>query len=190
MKTILKTTLALFLIAGFSTNTFAQKRNVRRTTVTKTVVKSKPISRSRVVYKTPSRKVVSVRSIPKSSVIIKHNGISIYYDNNSFFRMNGGRYLPVIPSVGFRIKTLPYGYKRINFNNRSFYMHNGIYFVKINNYYEVITPEIGTIVYELPEDAEKVTIDGARYYEFNNVLYEKIQIDGTRGYEVVGFIGE
>ncbi|GAL60869.1 flagellar hook-length control protein FliK [Algibacter lectus] len=96
--------------------------------------------------------------------------------------------MPVVPSVGFQIRTLPVGYKRVNFNNRSYYAHNGIYFVKVNNYYEVITPEIGTVVYELPEDVEKVTIDGARYYEFNNVLYEKIQVDGTRAYEVIGFV--
>jgi hypothetical protein len=193
MKTIFKTTLAVLLITGFTTYGFAQNRNTKRTTVTKKVItttKTKPISRSRVVYKTPKRKVVSVRSISKSSVSIKHNGISVFYDNNNFFRLNGGRYLPVVPTTGFQIRTLPNGYKRINHNNRSFFTHNGIYFVKVNNYYEVVTPEIGTIIYELPKDSEKVTIDGAKYYEFNNVLYEKVQINGTRAYEVIGFIGD
>ncbi|WP_159018548.1 DUF6515 family protein [Algibacter sp. L3A6] len=194
MKTILKTTIALLLVLGFSATSVAQnnKKNTKRTTVTKTVTKTttkaKPISRSKVTYKTPTRKVVSVRSIPKSSVAIKHNGVSIYYTNNKFFRLNGGRYLPVVPTAGFQIRTLPVGYKRINFNNRSYFTHNGIYFTQVNNYYEVITPEIGTVVYELPDDVEKVTIDDARYYEFNNVLYEKVQIDGTRAYEVIGFI--
>tara|TARA_R110002049_G_scaffold175533_1_gene342829 strand:+ start:1311 stop:1478 length:168 start_codon:yes stop_codon:yes gene_type:complete len=52
----------------------------------------------------------------------------------------------------------------------------------------VVEPEIGTIVYELPEDYERVTIDGQTYYEYGNILYEKVQLDGTRAYEVVGII--
>ena len=35
---------------------------------------------------------------------------------------------------------------------------------------------------------EKVTIDGLTYYEYANILYEKIQLDGSRAYEVVGII--
>ena len=47
---------------------------------------------------------------------------------------------------------------------------------------------MGTVIYELPEDYERVEIDGYSFYEFSNVLYEKIQINGERAYEVIGFI--
>ena len=52
----------------------------------------------------------------------------------------------------------------------------------------MVDPEVGTIVYELPDDYEKVVINDETYYEFANILYEKIQVDGTRAYEVVGII--
>lgn len=44
------------------------------------------------------------------------------------------------------------------------------------------------MIYELPEDYERVEIEGNSYCEFSNVLYEKIQINGERAYEVIGFI--
>lgn len=65
---------------------------------------------------------------------------------------------------------------------------NGIFYTQTNNEYEVVDPEIGTIVYELPAEVEKVVIDGQTYYEYANILYEKVQIEGTRAYEVVGII--
>jgi len=54
--------------------------------------------------------------------------------------------------------------------------------------YEVVEPEIGTVIYELPEDYERVEIEGNSYCEFSNVLFEKIQINEERAYEVIGFI--
>tara|TARA_R110002049_G_scaffold2917_6_gene23653 strand:- start:126 stop:389 length:264 start_codon:yes stop_codon:yes gene_type:complete len=77
---------------------------------------------------------------------------------------------------------------RVHFNNNNYYNVNGIFYTQTNNEYGVVDPEIGTVVYELPEDYEKVTLDGQTYYEYANILYEKIQIEGTRAYEVVGII--
>lgn len=82
------------------------------------------------------------------------------------------------------------GYIRVKHPQRNYFWFNGIFYIQVDNAYEVVEPEVGTIIYELPKDYERVTIDGYTYYEFSNVLYEKIQIDGTRAYEVVGFIDQ
>ena len=83
---------------------------------------------------------------------------------------------------------MPSDYKRVTYNNYNYYNAQGAFYVQINNEYEVVEPEIGTIVYKLPDDYEKVAIDGMEYYEYASILYEKVQINGTRAYEVVGFI--
>ena len=196
MKTFIKTyVLPITFIVAFCTQVPAQikKKSDKKTvvtTTTKTVVKNKGnkrISSSKVTYKKPTRKVVSVRSVPNKTVV-KHNGQSYYYANNRYYTQSRGRYIVIAPKVGFRIKTLPQNYKRVRFNNRDYYSVNGTFYISYNNEYEVVEPEIGTVVYELPEDYEKVVIDNQTYYEYANILYEKVQVDGTRAYEVVGII--
>ncbi|MFD1552867.1 hypothetical protein DNU06_08115 [Putridiphycobacter roseus] len=194
MKTTLKITLAILLLIGFSSTGIAQKNKPNQKTNNKAknkaapVHKTSPVNRSKVQYKSAPKKVVTVRNIPNNAVKVKHNGQTIFYTNNKFYRQNAGRYIPAIPAKGFRIKTLPVGYTVIVHNNRNFYYQNGIYFIQSNKEYEVINPELGTIVSQLPADSEKVVIDGFTYFEYNNVLYEKIQMNGTRAYEVIGFI--
>ncbi|MFD2541455.1 DUF6515 family protein [Lacinutrix gracilariae] len=194
MKAFIKTfVLPVVCIVAISTTATAQSK---RNTKTKTVVTTKTtkkttlnnrIPKSKVTYKKPTKKVVSVRSVPNKTVI-KHNGQSYYYANNKFYTQSSGRYIVIAPKVGFRIKVLPTHYKRIAYRNGFYFNVDGIFYTQINNEYEVVDPEIGTIVYELPEDYEKVTIDNQTYYEYANVLYEKVQVDGTRAYEVVGII--
>lgn len=139
-----------------------------------------------VVHKKPKKKVASVRTLPKKT-IIKHKGVNYFYKNHRFYRYSGGKYIVISPKIGFRIKFLPTGYKTIEYLNRKYYWSNGIYYTYINNEYEVVKPEIGTIVYGIPNDYERMEINNYTYYEFSNILYEKIQINGTRAYEVVGF---
>ncbi|MFD1551864.1 hypothetical protein DNU06_01805 [Putridiphycobacter roseus] len=154
-----------------------------------TQVKKKPIKvvHDKVAYKKSKGKVVTVRTLPKKN-IIKHKGVNYYYANKRYYTYTGGRYIPIIPKAGFRIKTLPVGYIVINRPSRTYFWFNGIFYTKSNNEYEVIEPEIGTVIYELAPDAEKVTVNGNTYYEYSNVLYEKVQINGSRAYEVVGYI--
>ncbi|WP_405571122.1 DUF6515 family protein [Winogradskyella sp. Asnod2-B02-A] len=198
MKTFIKIYVipAMFL-AALSTQVSAQvtRRNSKEKTVKTTTTKrtvanngnTRRVSSTKVTYKKPTRKVVSVRSLPKRTVI-NHKGQNYYYANNKFYTQSRGRYIVIAPKVGFRIKVLPPNYKRIRFNTHNYYNVNGTFYIQINNEYEVVDPEIGTVVYELPEDYEKVTIDGQTYYEYANVLYEKVQVDGTRAYEVIGII--
>jgi Family of unknown function (DUF6515) len=198
MKTFIKAYIlpALFLVA-LTTQVSAQvtrrnskEKTVKTTTTKRTVAnnnKTRRVSSTKVTYRKPTRKVVSVRSLPKRTVIT-HRGQNYYYANNKYYTQSRGRYIVIAPKVGFRIKVLPPNYRRVRFNTANYYVAQGVFYVEINNEYEVVDPEVGTVVYELPEDYEKVTIDGQTYYEYSNILYEKVQVDGTRAYEVVGII--
>ena len=169
--------------AGNSNSKF--NRDTKTSTVKKTVYNRVPSTK--VTYKTPVRKVVSVRSVPDRKVI-KHNGQDYYYANNKYYTQSRGRYIVIAPKIGFRISSLPPKYKRVSFNDYNYYNAQGVFYVQMNNGYEVVEPEIGTIVYELPDDYEKVAINGMEYYEYSSILYEKVQVNGSRAYEVVGFI--
>ena len=181
--------IAAFLLMALVTPSSAQSRKKTTTKTTiKTVTKSPGrVSSKKVVYKTPSKKVVSVRTVPNKT-IIKHNGQNYYYSNNKYYTTSRGRYIAIAPKIGFRVKTLPTNYREIQFNNRIYFYVEGTFYQQNNADYEVVEPEIGTLVYELPDGYEKVTIDGLNYYEFANILYEKVQVDGARAYEVVGVI--
>ena len=174
-----------FLITS-NHNANAQNHRKGKATV---IVKKQPkrISSKAVIYKKPRKKVITVRVLPNKTVI-KHKDVNYYYANNRFYTYSGGRYIVISPKVGFRIKKLPANYRVIKHHNRNYFWVNGIFYIQINNQYEVVEPEIGTVIYELPDDYERVEVDGQIYYEFSNVLYEKIQINGTRAYEVIGFI--
>ncbi|MBL7560364.1 hypothetical protein JAO71_11180 [Olleya sp. YSTF-M6] len=190
MKTFIKAyILPTVLLVAFAAQTEAQTRrstsNKKVTTTTTKRTVAKRVPSTKVTYKTPKRKVVSVRNVPNRTVVT-HRGQNYYYANNKYYTQSRGRYIVIAPKVGFRIKTLPVNYKRVRYNN--YYNAHGIFYIQINNQYEVVDPEVGTIVYELPDDYEKVVINDETYYEYANILYEKVQIDGTRAYEVVGII--
>jgi len=180
------------LLMAFTVQLSAQIRRTinEKTVVTSTSKKSNVKNRipsTRVTYRTPQKKVVSVRNVP-NRIIINHRGQQYYYANNRYYTQSRGRYIVIAPKVGFRIRVLPSNYIRVNYNNFTYFNAQGIFYRQLNNEYEVVDPEIGTLVYELPDNYEKVTLDGQTYYEYANVLYEKVQVDGTRAYEVVGII--
>ena len=195
MKTHIKTyVLSVAFLLALTTQVLAQKKHVSNTKeITKTtkrtvaIKNNKKISSNKVTYKTPKKKVVSVRNVPNRSVVT-HKGQNYYYANNKYYTQSRGHYIVIAPKVGFRIKVLPTNYKRVQFNNHFYFNVNGIFYTQTNNEYEVVDPEVGTVVYELPGDYEKVILNDQTYYEYANVLYEKVQVDGTRAYEVVGII--
>ena len=189
MTKFIKISTILLLAFFISGNLNAQRTQKSKQTNNKTVTKktNKRVSSKTVKYKKEKRKVVSVRKLP-TKTLVKHKGNNYYYSNNKFYTYSRGTYINIIPKVGFRVKTLPKGYKIVNHLNKRYFWFNGIFYNQINYEYEVVEPEIGTITYELPNDYSRVSIDGFTYYEYSNVLYEKIQHNGTRAYEVVGFI--
>ncbi|WP_055446002.1 DUF6515 family protein [Lacinutrix mariniflava] len=189
MKSLIKIyVLPVAFLLALTTQVSAQttKRTVAKTNTKKSVT-IKRIPSNKVTYKTQKKKVVSVRNVPNKTVV-NHKGQNYYYANNKYYTQSRGRYIVIAPKVGFRIKTLPANYKRVQFNNGFYFNVNGTFYTQTNNEYEVVDPEVGTIVYELPEDYEKVVINGETFYEYANILYEKVQYDGTRAYEVVGII--
>lgn len=193
MKSVIKFYfMPLFFLMAITTQSFSQTKKTRskkRSSKTTIIVKNnvRKVPSSRVTYRSKSHKVAVVRTIPNKT-IVKHNGENYYYSNNKFYAQSRGRYVPIAPKVGFRIKVLPPNYKRIRYNTRNYFNANGVFYIEINNQYEVVDPEVGTIVYNLPEGYEKVVVNGLSYYEYANVLYEKVQINDTRAYEVVGII--
>lgn len=188
MTKLIRIAILLLLVFSISENLNAQRsKKTEKKIVTKKVTQRVPSKT--VKYKKEKRKVTSVRRLP-SKTIVKHKGNNYYYSNNKFYTYSGGTYVSIIPKIGFRINTLPRGYKTINHSNRKYFWFNGVFYNQINNEYEVVEPEIGTITYELPSDYTRATIDGLVYYEYSNVLYEKIQYNGSRAYEVVGFIDQ
>ena len=168
MKNFVKISCVLaflfFFVNGQNVDAQSSRKNKKVLVIKKD---NRRVPSKRVVYRKPVKKVVSIRILPNRTTIV-HRGINYYYSGNRFYSYSGGRYIVITPKIGFRIKTLPVGY--------------------VGNAYEVVEPELGTVIYELPQDAERVEIDGYSYYEFSNVLYEKIQLNGERAYEVVGFI--
>ena len=193
MKAFIKNLVlpALFTVAMVS-QVSAQTRRSSVNTTTRTTTKitkttTRRVPSTKVTYKKPTTKVVSVRSVPNKTVI-SHKGQNYYYANNKYYTQSRGHYIVIPPKVGFRINTLPANYVSVRFNNRNYFNVSGIFYTKTNNAYEVVEPEVGTIVYELPNDYEKAILDGQTYYEYANVLYEKVQINGTRAYEVVGIV--
>ena len=192
MKSNFKTIgLAMILVFAFVISSNAQVRNGRNSktvTVKSTRTVSRAIPRTKVVYKTPKKKVVTYRTIPSKAVVINHNNRTYHYVNSKFYNVYNGRYIVVAPSIGLRIRSLPIGYRTIKFNNRNYFFFDGVFYQSYDKEYQVVQPEVGTIVYELPDEAEKVVLDNQEYYEFNDVLYEKIQYQGTRAYEVVAII--
>ncbi|MDP5062320.1 MAG: hypothetical protein NWP64_10415, partial [Maribacter sp.] len=113
--------LGLFLVA-FALPSTAQtnKRTATKTTTTRTTTVTKTpgrVSSKKVVYRTPTKKVVSVRNVPNRSVV-RHNGQNYYYANNRYYTQSRGRYIAIAPKVGFRIQSLPPNYARVRFNNQ------------------------------------------------------------------------
>ncbi|GAF03058.1 DUF6515 family protein [Saccharicrinis fermentans] len=188
MKILLKTyVISSLLLVALTSQVSAQSRRYTKNKKESKVIISKRIPSTKVKYKKPSRKVVTVRSLPAKTVI-KHKGRMYYYANNKYYTRSSDRYIVIAPQVGFRIKVLPSNFKRVHFNSYDYFYANGIFYTQIEAGYEVVEPKVGTIVYELPNDFEKVVINDEIYYEYANILYEKVQVDGTRAYEIVGII--
>lgn len=189
MIKFIKISSVLLLTFFISGNLYAQRTQKSKQTDKKAITKkvNHRVPSKSVKYKKEKRKVESVRKLP-TKTLVKHKGNNYYYSNNKYYTYSSGAYINIVPKTGFRIKILPKGYKTVNHLNRRYFWANGIFYYQVNNEYEVVEPEIGTIIYELSNDYSQVTIDGFSYYEYSNVLYEKIQYNGTRAYEVVGFI--
>ncbi len=99
------------------------------------------IARSQVTYKKRATKVTAVRNLPTSSKRVTYNNTTYQVSNGRYYTNNGGKYLPVVPSIGLRIDALPIGFINVLFGNHPYYYYDGIFYSGSNNNYEVIAPQ-------------------------------------------------
>jgi len=163
-------------------NRKAGKKVVRKTKLVR-------VPRTKVVYRTPNRKVIRYKTIPsKKVVLVNHRNIKYYYSGGFYYRMHNGYYVRTAPVFGLRVKVLPVGYRVFAWNKRKYFYHNGAYYTTQNNEYEVVAPEPGVVIDEIPEGAEQVEIADESYYEYNNVLYQKNKTNNGEAYEVAAVV--
>ena len=192
-----KIALVAIILFAFIQNTEAQqhkhKKNVvtNRKTSKKVIRKTKlnKVPKSRLVYRTPNRKVIRYKTLPaKNLVVVKHKNVKHYYSGGYYYRFHKGHYLRTAPVFGLRMRVLPAGYRIYTWNKWKYFYHNGVYYTAENNEYEVVAPEPGLVIEELPEGAEQVEMEDESYYEYNNVLYQKTENDGGDSYKVAAII--
>ena len=117
---------------------------------------------------------------------IRHGGRDYLYNGRSFHLFNNGRYIPVIPPVGLRVKILPPDHIRIVIGRDIYFYHAGVFFAPYRNDFMIIEPPIGAVIYDLPFNAYKVKIRGKIYYEWHGTLFRRIHTRYGTGYIVTG----
>ena len=112
------------------------------------------------------------------------------YNRGYSYRPYGSFFQLVVPPVGIRIATLPYGYRSFYIGPHPYYYFNGTYYRPYAREYEVIPPPLGAVVDELPPGARLKVIDGEKYYELNGTYYmEELNDNDQLTYKVVGTDG-
>lgn len=185
MKTkqlIISILLITFIFSGIES--MAQRRVV--STPRRTVVQT---PRGTVVYR-KQPVVRPVRRMPRTTVVVHHNGSPFYFNGGVFYASRSGAYIRVAPPVGIRVAILPVGYVRVVVGPTPFFYFGGTFYVATEQQeYVVVDPPVGAIVNKLPADAAEVEIDGKIYYEYNGTLYKSVTTK-ERSYEVVGRLND
>ncbi|MFT3903195.1 MAG: DUF6515 family protein [Niabella sp.] len=97
----------------------------------------------------------------------------------------------MMPGIGVRIGTLPYGSFNFFWGGMPYYYFGGTFYRQSDNSYEVVEAPIGALVNRLPAGAEQMEINGELYYEYRGTYYqETTDKNGKRAYEVVGVDGK
>lgn len=117
---------------------------------------------------------------------IRHNGRDYLYNGISFHVFNNGRYIPVIPPVGLRVRILPPDHMRIVIGRDIYFYHAGVFFAPYSNAFVIVEPPVGAVIYDLPIHAYKVKIRGRIYYEWHGTLFRRIHTRYGTGYIVTG----
>ncbi len=162
----------------------AQRRVV--STPRRTVVQT---PRGTVVYR-KQPVVRPVHRMPRTTVVVHHNGSPFYYSGGMFYASRSGAYIRVAPPVGIRVTALPVGYTRVVVGPTPFFYFGGIFYTLTEHQeYVVVDPPVGAIVNKLPADAAEVEIDGKIYYEYNGTLYKSV-VKKECSYEVAGKLND
>lgn len=154
----------------------------KTTTTTKKVV----VSPSKVVYKKPTPTVQAVRTIPKTTVVVKNKGLDYHYSNGSYYRYSGGRYIVVPAPKGARVKTLPIGYTLLKLLDRTYYYYQGAYYLQSGSSYQVVDAPQDIIVPTLPEESDLITMEGKDYYVYDGCIYSIVLTPDGKAFKMVG----
>ena len=123
-------------------------------------------------------------------VAIYFGGYGYGYGRAYFYRPYGSVFQLVVPPIGVRIATLPFGYSRFYLGLNPYYYDDGIFYRPYARGYEVIDPPLGAVVERLPRGSKVKTINGGKYYEYSGTYYqEQLDNKGRVSYKVVGTNG-
>ncbi len=146
----------------------------------------KRVKRTRVVhyhYRHLPRRGVTVTSVHKSAVIIKHGGIGYRYHQGIWYKPYGSQWVVARAPHGVRVKVLPGTHRKFVIGPNHYYYYYGTYYLKQNNIYTVVEAPIGAAIGSLPEGAKTITVNGNVYYELDGVYYMPSKDD--KGEEVL-----
>lgn len=175
---IIRLLLIVFLFSGYESMAQGRVISTPRLTVVQT-------PRGTVVYR--KRPVIRpIRRLPRTAVVVRHNGGAFYFHAGAFYTFRGGVYTRVIPPVGIRVAVLPVGYVRVVVGTCPFFYFGGIFYaLSEHQEYVVVDPPVGAVVSKLPAYAAEVEINGKPFFEYNGTLYKPVP-SRQRSYEVVG----
>ncbi len=79
-----------------------------------------------------------LNSLPAAHVRFVHNDERFYYSEGVYYQRKAHGYIIVKPRAGFRVATLPRGYRVIREGNATFYSFNNVRYRKLNGFFVVV----------------------------------------------------
>ena len=79
-----------------------------------------------------------LNSLPAAHVRFVHNDETFYYSEGVYYQKKARGYIIVKPRAGFRVATLPRGYRVIREGNATFYSFNNVRYRKLNGFFVVV----------------------------------------------------
>ncbi|MBT5719526.1 DUF6515 family protein [Gammaproteobacteria bacterium] len=76
--------------------------------------------------------------LPATHVRFVHNDETFFYSEGVYYQKKGRGYIIVKPRAGFRVATLPRGYRVIREGNVKFYSFNNVRYRKRNGFFVVV----------------------------------------------------
>ena len=101
------------------------------------------VNRAAVVRAIPIRKVTTVSAfslnrLPVGYVRFLHGDETFYYSEGVYYQKRSHGFVLAKPRVGFRVATLPRGYRIIRDGNARFYDFNNVRYRKVDGFFIVV----------------------------------------------------
>ena len=123
--------------------------------------------------------------IPSYELQFLLNGVTYYYGNGIYYRVDNGKYVETAAPIGYRTKVLPKNCLQFTLDNITYYYDFGTFYTERNGQYEVVRAPLGAVIDILPDGADKVIIEGQTYYTLNGVQYKAVTRNNEIWYEVI-----